>query len=79
MSHGHMYGPSSLPSDCGEIFLSGHTHKGMIEKHGDKIIANPGSITKPLGGTKHSYLTIDENEIVLKDLDGILIKKMNII
>ena len=50
--------------------MFGHTHVGMIEKNGEKIIANPGSISKPRGGTKKSYLTIDEEKIVLKTIDG---------
>ena len=51
----------------------------MIEKIGDKIIANPGSIAKPRGGTKKSYIVIDEEKIELKSLDGNVIKKMELI
>ena len=54
LTHGHIYNRNNLPENCGEIFLSGHTHVGMIEKIGDKIIANPGSISKPRGGSKKS-------------------------
>lgn len=78
MSHGHIYNPESLPEDCGNIFLFGHTHRGMLERYGKKIIGNPGSISRPLGGTKNSYLVIDENSICLKDLDGNVIKTMKI-
>lgn len=60
----------------GEIFLSGHTHVGMLEKVGDTIIANPGSISKPRGGSKKSYLIIDEENIELKSLNGETIKKI---
>ena len=51
---------------------------GMIEKMGDRIIANPGSISKPRGGTKKSYLIIDEEKIELKELNGELIKTLKI-
>jgi len=78
LTHGHIYGPYNLPSDCGEIFLFGHTHHGMIEKQGERIIANPGSISKPRGGTKHSYLIIDEDNIQLKDLQGEIIKTIKV-
>ena len=78
LTHGHIYGPYNLPSDCGDVFLFGHTHRGMIEKLGEKIIANPGSISKPRGGTKKSYIAIDENNIELKTLDGETIKKLNV-
>lgn len=78
LTHGHIYGPYNLPSDCGEIFLFGHTHHGMIEKQGERIIANPGSISKPRGGTKNSYLIIDEDNIQLKDLQGEIIKTIKV-
>ena len=78
LTHGHMYNRNNLLENCGDIFLSGHTHVGNIEKINGKIIANPGSISKPRGGTKKSYLTIDENNIELKTLEGETIKTVKI-
>ena len=76
LTHGHIYNRNNLPENCGHIFLSGHTHIGNIERINGRIIANPGSISKPRGGTKKSYLTIDENNIELKTLDGDIIKNV---
>ena len=42
----------------------------MIQKEDGKIFANPGSITKPRNGSEHSYLVIDENKVILKNLEG---------
>lgn len=70
LTHGHIYNRNNLPEDCGDVFLFGHTHVGSIEKMGDKIVANPGSISKPRGGSKRSYIIIDEKSITLKDLKG---------
>ena len=78
-THGHIYNRNNLPENCGNIFLSGHTHIGMIEQIGEKIIANPGSISKPRGGTKTSYIIIDEEKIELKSLDGETIKKLKFV
>ena len=78
LTHGHVYNRNNLPENCGDIFLSGHTHVGMIEKIGDRIIANPGSISKPRGGTKKSYIIIDEEKIELKELNGETIKSIKI-
>ena len=78
LTHGHMYNRNNLPENCGDIFLSGHTHVGSIERINERIIANPGSISKPRGGTRKSYLTIDENNIELKSLDGEIIKTLTI-
>ena len=76
LTHGYMYNRNNLPENCGEIFLSGHTHMGSIEKINGKIIANPGSISKPRGGSKKSYIIIDEEKIELKSLDGEIIKSL---
>ena len=78
LTHGHMYNRNNLPENCGDIFLSGHTHIGNIEKINGKIIANPGSISKPRGGTKKSYIIIDEEKIELKSLDGEVIKSIKL-
>ena len=78
LTHGHIYNRNNLPENCGDIFLFGHTHVGMIEKIEDKIIANPGSISKPRGGSKKSYIAIDGKNIELKTLNGEIIKRMNI-
>ena len=78
-THGHIYNRNNLPENCGNIFLSGHTHIGMIEQIGERIIANPGSISKPRGGTKKSYIIIDEEKIELKSLDGETIKKLKFV
>ena len=70
LTHGHLYNRYNLPEYYGDIFLNGHIHYGTIQKDGDKIFANPGSITKPRNGSEHSYLTIDEKSIILKNLEG---------
>lgn len=76
LTHGHMYNRNNLPDNCGEIFLSGHTHIGTLEEINGKIIANPGSVSKPRGGTKKSYIIIDEEKIELKTLNGDAIKSL---
>lgn len=78
ITHGHIYNRNNLPESCGDIFISGHTHIGMIEKVGERIIANPGSISKARGGSKKSYITIDEEKIMLKSIQGETIKSLKI-
>lgn len=78
MTHGHIYNKYNLPEYCGDIFLSGHIHYGMIQKEKDRIFANPGSISKPRNGSECSYLIIDNNSIILKQLDGTIILEQKI-
>ena len=39
------------------------------------MFANPGSISLPKANTKHSYLILEEKELILKDVDGNIIDK----
>ncbi len=79
LTHGHVYDRYSKLDFEDKIFLSGHSHFGLIEKDGDRIIANPGSISKPRGGSKKSYILIDEKNMYLKTLDGEVLKEIKYI
>lgn len=79
MSHGHLYSAMNLPSNCGEVFLQGHSHVPMLEKCQNVIVANPGSISRPRGVDLRCYLVIDdENVIWLKTLSGKVVKSLKI-
>ena len=66
ITHGHYYlvngDPSKLKTipatESADIILYGHTHIAYTEKFDNKILANPGSITKPLQG-EPSYGVIE--------------------
>ncbi len=76
-THGHIYNKYYPPEVDFDIFVSGHTHIGMIEKERGKYYLNPGSTTIPRGGSRASYMIIDENGIYLKDLERNIIEKSN--
>ena len=78
MTHGHYYRKTRLPENCGKIFLQGHSHCAEITRMDDKIIANPGSISIPRNGAEASYITMDEEKIVLKNLQGKVLEEMEI-
>ena len=67
MTHGHHFSFDNLPKNCGDIFLQGHTHIGVLEKKGNLILANPGSVSLPKDN-RHSYMVINEKGITLRDL-----------
>ena len=75
-SHGHVYNSDNVPP-TGDVIMYGHFHTGFIKKEYGLIFVNPGSISLPKNNTAHSYAIIDENEIILKDVDGNVIDKMN--
>ena len=73
-SHGNKYNMDNVPP-TGDVVIYGHLHTGFIQEEYGMIFANPGSISLPKGGTKNSYLVIDEKEIILKDIFGEVISR----
>lgn len=73
-THGHKYNIEVIPYEDFNILIYGHIHQGFIEEKEGYIFANPGSISLPKGGTEHSYLILDKDQIVLKNVDGEVIK-----
>ena len=77
-THGQNYNIDNLPDEKIDIMLYGHFHTGFIKEKDGIIFANPGSISLPKDNTERSYITIDENKIELKDINGKVIKEMNL-
>jgi hypothetical protein len=73
-SHGHKYNMDNVPPS-GDVVIYGHFHTGFIKEEYGIIFANPGSISLPKNNTKHSYLIIDDKEIILKDVDGSILDR----
>ena len=74
ITHGQR-GIPALEYQKGDIICLAHTHMGHIEKYHDLIICNSGSISLPRGGTKSSYLEINDKEIILFQSNGKIIQK----
>ena len=69
-THGDRYDKDHLPRGKYDLMLYGHYHTGFIEKAGDMILANPGSVSLPKGGTERSFLLLDETSLTLVSLTG---------
>ena len=74
-THGHKYNIEVIPYEDFEILIYGHIHQGFIEEKEGYLFANPGSISLPKGGTRHSYLVLDQEGLILKDVDGEIIQE----
>ena len=68
-THGHKYNIEVIPYDDFEVMVYGHIHQGFIEEKEGYVFANPGSISLPKYNTKHSYIIVEENKIILKDVE----------
>ncbi|MBQ9369909.1 MAG: phosphodiesterase [Clostridia bacterium] len=69
-THGDKYDKDHLPKGAYDLFLYGHFHTGLIEKAGGVIVANPGSLSLPKGGTERSFLLLDDGKLTLHSLQG---------
>ncbi len=71
-THGHLVDPNTFPCD---VFVQGHTHINAIE-NGNPIYFNPGSLSLPRGNTINSYGLITDDELIVKDTEGNIIKRL---
>ena len=61
-SHGHIYGPSNLPSlNENDVFIFGHVHLPIAKKENDYFILNPGSASLPKENHPKTYGVLDDN------------------
>lgn len=74
-THGHKYNIEKIPYDDFDIMIYGHIHQGFIQEKEGYIFANPGSISLPKCNTEHSYIIIESNKIILKNVDGKVIQE----
>lgn len=78
LTHGHVHNKDVMPKTKFDLVIYGHFHTGFIEEIGGTIIANTGSLSLPKNNTKNSYIILDEEKLTLKDIDGTIIKSINL-
>lgn len=75
-AHGHVYNPHMLPPmQNGDILLNGHTHipacEEIMDMNGNCYqYLNPGSVSIPKEGSRHSYIIYEKGTFRWKDLQG---------
>ncbi|NLC19055.1 MAG: phosphodiesterase [Clostridiales bacterium] len=72
MTHGHRLEENRLTLlKQGDILLLGHTHVPACDKSEPYIYMNPGSVSIPKENSAHSYMLLDGNNFIWKNLiDG---------
>ena len=79
VTHGHIYNEkNSMKLSCGDFMISGHTHVLKCIKKGGITYLNPGSASIPKENNPPSYMIYENNNFIIKDLDGNIIKEHNI-
>ncbi len=70
-THGHIYNEENLPPISGiNVLLNGHTHIPKHVKYNTFTYINPGSVSIPKNGSRHSYIVFENGVFTWKDLDG---------
>lgn len=77
-THGHHVNIDNVPDEEFDAVIYGHFHTGFIKVKDGKIYANAGSMSLPKNNTAHSYIVIDDESLVLKDLDGNVIEQLKL-
>ncbi len=78
-THGHIYNKENMPSiNKGDVFIHGHIHLPVAEMFNEVYYLNPGSITLPKENNKNSYGILEDNVFTIKDLEGKVIKSIEI-
>ena len=78
LTHGHVYNKDCPPKTNFDAVIYGHFHTGFIERIGQTVFANAGSISLPKNGTPNSYIILFDGVLTLKDIDGKVIKETKI-
>ncbi len=79
LTHGHIYNEENLlPLTKGDVFIYGHTHLPRAEEIDGLYFLNPGSIALPKENNPHSYGVLSNNIFQVKNLEGNIIKEINI-
>lgn len=76
-THGHKYNIDNVPENV-DVLVYGHFHTGFIKEKDGMIFVNSGSISLPKNDTSNSYLIIEENKLMLKDIERNVIDEKKI-
>ncbi len=70
ITHGHIFNERNLPPmKDADILLHGHTHIAECRQIGPMVYMNPGSVSIPKPGQRHSYMTMQDGHFIWKDLN----------
>ena len=70
MTHGHIHGEDNPPPlQPGDILLCGHTHVPCLRRYEGFTYINPGSVSIPKEGSRHSYCVLEDSVITWIDLE----------
>ena len=78
ITHGHLYSKDYLLNLDSDLIFIGHHHVPEILEIKNKVLINPGSISKSRSG-ENSFAIIDDKSITIRNLYNEILKEKNIV
>lgn len=79
ITHGHLFNTQNPPKlKCGDVLIHGHTHVQTIEKFGDNLYINPGSVSIPKENNPPSFMIYEDGKFTIYDFDMNIINEVTI-
>ncbi len=79
MTHGHLFNIENPPKlSFWDLLIHGHTHVQTIEKFGDNLYINPGSVSIPKENNPPSFMVYDEGSFTIYDFDMNILNEVSI-
>ena len=70
ITHGHPFNTANPPKlKNGDILIHGHTHVQTVEKFGNNLYINPGSVSIPKEGNPPSFMLYEDGKFTIFDFD----------
>ena len=71
LTHGHLFNKDVLPPlKAGDVLFNGHFHTPeWAQMEGGARYANCGSVSLPKEGTPHSFIVLNGDKLIWKDLE----------
>ncbi len=79
ITHGHLFNIDNPPKlNSGDILIHGHTHVQTVEKFGENLYINPGSISIPKDGNPPSFMIYEDSKFSIYDFDMNVLNEVTI-
>lgn len=79
VTHGHLFNTENPPKlKSGDILIHGHTHVQTVEKFGNNLYINPGSVSIPKENNPPTFMLYENGKFTILDFDMNIVNEVTI-
>ncbi len=79
ITHGHKFNTTNPPKlKAGDCLIHGHTHVQTVERFGENIYINPGSVSIPKENNPPSFMIYEDGTFTIYDFDMNVLNEVTI-